>query len=152
MNLWPKPPRVPGGERMAPAGRFASTTATGFAGTGIVRDPAGTRIGTTADGGAHYYATGAPINRTGPTDLYNATADLGSSGHTRRRTTMPMRGIRRIRWGAGGLAICLFMFLVAAIANYPGAVHVILAITAAVAVFAIARGWKEEASARRRKD
>ena len=65
---------------------------------------------------------------------------------------MPMRGIRRIRWGAGGLAICLFMFLVAAIANYPGAVYVILAITAAVAVFAIARGWKEEASARRRQD
>ncbi|MER7639077.1 hypothetical protein [Streptomyces sp. NPDC126522] len=83
--------------------RFISTTTTDGASTGIVRDPAGTLIGMTANGGAHYYttsnqgapstltvdqplgytgaylyATGDPINRVDPTGLFSVVDALGT--------------------------------------------------------------------------
>ncbi|MEU2554844.1 RHS repeat-associated core domain-containing protein [Streptomyces sp. NPDC013313] len=57
---------------------------------GIVRDPAGTLIGMTTDGAAHYYTTnnqGSPSTLTSPTGTVENTSDYGPTGSPRPSTT-----------------------------------------------------------------
>ncbi|WP_405987929.1 RHS repeat-associated core domain-containing protein [Streptomyces sp. NBC_00986] len=67
-----------------------STTTTGTTSTGIVRDPAGTLIGMTTNGAAHYYTTnnqGAPSTLTSPTGTVENTWDYGPTGSARPTTS-----------------------------------------------------------------
>ncbi|WP_369188692.1 RHS repeat-associated core domain-containing protein [Streptomyces sp. R08] len=67
-----------------------STTTTGTTSTGIVRDPAGTLIGMTTNGGAHYYTTnnqGAPATLTSTTGTVENTWDYGPTGSARPTTS-----------------------------------------------------------------
>ncbi|MFJ4633465.1 RHS repeat-associated core domain-containing protein [Streptomyces sp. NPDC088847] len=67
-----------------------SITTTGSTSTGIVRDPAGTLIGMTANGAAHYYTTnsqGAPSTLTSPTGTVENQWDYGPTGSARPTTS-----------------------------------------------------------------
>ncbi|MFD4880244.1 RHS repeat-associated core domain-containing protein [Streptomyces sp. NPDC058420] len=67
-----------------------STTTTGSTSTGIVRDPAGTLIGMTTNGAAHYYTTNnqdAPATLTNPTGTVENTWDYGPTGSPRPTTS-----------------------------------------------------------------
>jgi RHS repeat-associated protein len=67
-----------------------SATTTDGVSKGIVRDPAGTLIGMTTDGAAHYYTIsnqGAPSTLTSPTGTVENTADYGPTGNVRPTTS-----------------------------------------------------------------
>ena len=64
---------------------------------------------------------------------------------------MAIYGASRMRWALCAIAFCLIMLVVAMAAHYSAVIVVVFATLAAIGVFAVVRGWREEVKMKRQR-